>query len=258
MADTADANYKALHYWDAYDFNAPSLIESSAAMEQEFIQFIGIMSHATLPREAFDHLASLLATNNKVLDHFMELAEIHLAQSTSPLYNETLYITMLESIVAQEKLAPIKREQIGYHLSMAQKNSIGSIAADLELLLRDGSHCNLSDIAGSYILLYLGDPDCSVCNQAKAELLTAGIITKMTADGILTVVSVCLEGKTDTWTSTPAPAGWIDACDENMIIYDEELYDLAGTPSFYLLDGNHRVILRDVHAGYVIEYLNNL
>lgn len=255
---TDRANYKAQHYWDLYNFNDHTLIENEAISEQGFIDFINTISQATEKIEAFDILASRLTNNNKMLDYFIDMADRHLAEPLSPIYNEELYIMMLESIVTNGEFEPIKLQQVEYYLTMAQTNRIGSVAADIELLLRDGTYCNLSDIHGTHILLYFGDPDCNVCEEAKEQLLSSDVIATRVATHQLTIVSVCIEGKSDMWLSTPAPCQWIDACDESQIIFEEETYEIARTPSFYLLDSDHRVVLRDVHAGYVIDYLQTL
>lgn len=250
-------DYMALHYWDLYDFNDLSLIDNEEISEQGFIDFINLICNTTHQVEAFDILASRLTTNNKMLDYFIDMADRHLAEPQSPIYNEELYIMLLESITANGEIEPIKIEQISYYLELAKTNRIGTIAADIELLLRDGTYCNLSDIHGTYILLYLGDPDCNVCEEAKEQLLSSEVITSKVATHQLTIVSVCIEGKSDKWLSTPAPCQWIDACDEHQAVYEEEIYEIARTPSFYLLDSDHRVVLRDVHADYVIDYLQS-
>lgn len=252
---TERANYLSLHYWDLYDFDDLSLIGNEKVSEQGFADFINLISYATEQTEALDRLASRLTDNNKMLDYFIDMADRHLANSQSPTYNEGLYIMLLESIVTNGDVEPIKQQQVNYYLTMAYKNRTGSTATDLTLLLRDGSYCNLSDIHGTYILLYFGNPDCNMCDEAKSTLQSSEVIAKMVATHQLTVVSICVEGKTDEWLSTPLPCQWIDACDEELAIYDEELYEMDYPPSFYLLDENHRVILRNVSVTRVIDFL---
>jgi thioredoxin-related protein len=252
------ADSTALHYWEAYNLGDTLHTANKELWEQGFKEFAHMTSRTEQPRAAFERMAAQLVTNEKTLDYFTLLAEEHLADSHSPLYNEELYITMLESIIADKNISSLKRDQVSYQLDMALKNRIGSEATDIMLLTRDNSYIYLNNIRGEYILLYLGDPDCSVCNEAKEKIIASQAITEMVQNHRLMVVSVCVEGKTDTWETTPAPGEWIDTCDEQLSIYEEELYDMAAIPSFYLLDSNKHVILRDVHAEYVIEYLKNL
>ncbi len=252
------ANYLALHYWDLYNFEDLSLIGNEDISEQGFCNYISIMPHVTQKKEAFDLLISKLDTKTKMLDYFIDLAQKYLTDPQSPVYDEELYILMLESLAASEKLPETKKEQLNYKLSMSKKNRVGSVATDFEILLRDGKHERLSNIDGEYILLYFGDPDCNVCNNAKNQLLASTAINKMVSNHTLTIVSICVEGKTDVWEATPAPQSWIDACDEKQVIYEEELYEMASIPSFYLLNSNHHVMLRDVPVEYIIKYLQDL
>ncbi len=244
-----------IHYWDNYDFSKTAS-DSSATLEEEFIRFINLTSTSSRTQEAFSQLLVHIGSNNELLNRFIDLAQQLLADSHSPVYNEELYITMLESIAASEQITAIKRDQINYHLALALKNRIGTTATDFEMLLRDGSYSTLHTVTGNkYILLYMGDPECNVCHDAMQQLLASQHITQLTESGDLTIISLSIEGNTTSWQNASAPAGWIDACDENCIIFDEELYDITSIPSFYLLDNNHKVILRDVHIGYIINFL---
>ncbi len=253
------ANYLALHYWDNYDFTDEMLIGNEDISEQGFFNFISIMPNVTQQQVAFDRLANAITRNKKMLNYFLDLADKYLAEPHSPVYNEELYIVMLNSVLSTHNLDDAKRLQVQYDLDMAMKNRIGEIAADITLLLRDGSYTTLSSIKSTqYILLYLGDPDCNVCNQAKNKLLASSVISRMTDLGELTIVSLCIEGKTQVWQDTPAPSEWVDACDENQVIYEEEIYDIAEVPSFYLLDKERKVILRDVHVEYLLQYLSSV
>jgi hypothetical protein len=64
-------------------------------------------------------------------------------------------------------------------------------------------------------------------------------------NGRLKVLSVCVEGKTAGWKNLPAPAGWIDGCDTDRRLIEEDLYDLRNLPAVYLLDVNKRVLLKN-------------
>lgn len=255
---TERANYLALHYWDHYDFTDNTLIGNQDVSEQGFYNYISIMSGVTQQREAFDRLAGKITRNDKMLNYFLDLADQYLAESHSPLYDEELYIIMLNSILSVQHLDATKRIQVQYKLDMAMKNRIGEVAADITMLLRDGTYTTLSSIkSNQYILLYMGNPDCNVCNFAKHQLLASAIITHLVSCGDLAIISLCIEGCTQAWQDIPAPGGWIDACDENQAIYEEEIYDIAQVPSFYLLDHERKVILRDVHVEYLLQYLSS-
>lgn len=255
-ATNARANHAVLHYWEEHNLDTLSLPHNETIAEQYFVDFITLLQGTSTHEEAFDALAVHLAGNSSTTQFILMLGKEYLAEPTSQVYNEQFYIMMLEALLRQESLPSTDRMRCEYELSVALKNRIGSIATDFEMLLRNGNYTHLYDIEGKYILLLFGDPDCNVCNEAKGRLLASTIIAQARSNNGLTIVSVCVEGKTSTWESTAAPDGWIDACDEMMTIYDNELYDISDIPSCYLLDSSHRVVLRDVPVSVVERYFS--
>ncbi len=253
---TQRANYLALHYWDNINFNDTTLIGNEDISEQGFCNFISIMPYVTQQREAFDIFVQGITCNSKMQRYFMSIAQKYLAEPQSPVFNDSLYITLLEAITSIGTLSLSEYEQYNFMLQMEKKNQTGSKACDFEYLLRDGTYGHLYEIDSPYTLIFFGDPDCDICNKAKEQLLSSLYTHLKFIGGYLTILSVCVEGKTSKWQETPAPEGWIDACDEKCAIYEHLLYDIPGLPSLYLLDKEHRVILRDVHVEAVERYFS--
>ena len=137
---------------------------------------------------------------------------------------------------------------------MANKNRVGAKAANFSYLTRDGKRSELLKTKGKHILLFMGDPECDNCSVVKKELMANHFLNKCIEDGTLTVLSVCVEGKTEAWEQTPAPDKWIDACDDTQMIFGEMLYDIPGLPVLYLLDKNHKVIMKNVQLFQIEQF----
>ena len=253
----ARANYLALHYWDKFDFSDNTLIGNKDVTEQGFSNFISIMPYVSGKEAAFGSLAAKMVSNSRMLQYFMALGVKYLSEPMSPLYNEDLYILFLQSIVAQEEISERDYEDAKFDLSMAMKNCIGTKAANFSYLKRDGKRSELTKTKGEYILLFMGDPDCDICSVTKEEIVSNAVLKKYIDSGTLTVLSVCVEGKTDMWEQTPAPAKWIDACDDKQVIYEKLLYDIPGLPILYLLDKEHNVIMKNVQVSHIAEFFIN-
>lgn len=254
----ARANYLALHYWDRYDFDDYSLIGNKDISEQGFSNFISIMPYVTEKEAAFGNFAFSIAANVKMLRYFMALGEKYLAEPMSPLYNESLYILLLEKVNELEGIDESNKEQLAFDLKMAKKNRLHTEAADFSYLTREGKRDRLSRVKSEYTLLFLGDPECEVCSIVKNELLDSPVFNDYVGNRRLKVLFVCVEGRTEAWMNTPAPLGWIDACDDKGVIYEKLLYDIPGLPVLYLLDSEKRVVLKNVSAGQVEDYLTHL
>lgn len=249
------ADYLALHYWDNVDFTDSVIIGNVDIAEQGFSNFVSIMPYVSEPGKPFEQLVARISVNERVLDYFVAIGEKYLAEPLSPVYNEELYILMLEKVVASPNLSERTSENYKFDLKMASKNRLGTKAADFEFLRRDGKRSRLSKVNSEYVLLFLGDPECDVCEKSKKELTVFPVFMRFSKEGRLKVLSVCVEGKTDAWLSTPAPNGWIDACDEKMAIHEELLYDIPGLPVLYLLDSNHNILLKNVTVQQLENYL---
>ena len=251
------ANYLALHYWDNIDFNDSTIIGNEDISEQGFSNFISIMPYVTQKEVAFAEFVSKISLKPDVQDYFMAVAKKYLAESQSPVFNEELYITMLQSLLSSDMLDSARRAKYSVILNTEMKNRVGKVATDFEFMLRDGGRGRLSEINAKYILVFFSDPDCDRCNSVKAQIDASAVVRIKLLLGDLALLSVCIEGDTDAWKRIKTPDEWIDACDEKCAIYDQELYDIPGLPSFYLLDSSHRVILRDVHFQLVENFLDN-
>lgn len=241
----ARANYLALHYWDRYDFTDNTLIGNVDISEQGFSNFISIMPYVTDKDAAFAQLAVNIASNQRMADYFVALGMKYLYEQASPVYDEGLYILMLEKILEQPALPENLRQEFGFDLKMANMNRVGSVAADFSFLSRAGERSTLLKTKGEYILLFLGDPECDYCTEAKEQLLAMPVSGRLVADGSLKVLQVCVEGMSDAWKEYRAPERWIDACDDRMEIHKGLLYEIPGLPVLYLLDKNHRVLLKN-------------
>ncbi len=251
------ANYLALHYWDNIDFNDSTIIGNIDISEQGFSNFISIMPYVTQKEIAFSEFVSKISLKPDVQDYFMAVAKKYLAESQSPVFNDELYIMMLQSLLSSDMLDSARRAKYSMILDTEMKNRVGEVATDFEFMLRDGGRGRLSEINAKYILVFFSDPDCDRCNLAKAQIDASAVVRIKLLLGDLALLSVCVEGDTDAWKRIKTPDEWIDACDEKCAIYDQELYDIPGLPSFYLLDSSHRVILRDVHFQLVENFLDN-
>ena len=242
---TDRANYLAVHYWDGFNFKDNTLIDKPEVTEQGFSNFVSIMPYVTEQKSAFAVFAKRMAENSKMLQHLLEVSERYLFDNFSPVYNEELYLLLIEELLKQPPLSLVQKERLRYQLCVAQKNRIGQLATDFAFLLRNGKQMTLNNVKGDYVLLYLNDPECSACKQIKEALEQSDIIRRWKNSGRMKVVSVCIEGKTAGWENFEAPAGWIDGCDEGRKLLEEDLYDLRNLPAIYLLDASKRILMKN-------------
>ena len=242
---TDRANYVAVHYWDGFDFKNNALIGKPEITEQGFANFISIMPYVTEKKEAFAVFAKRLAENVKMQEHLLEVSERYLFDNFSPVYDEELFLLMVNELLEQPKLSLAQSERLRYLREIALKNRVGRAATDFVFVQRNGKRMSLKEVKADYVLLYLNDPECSACKQIKEALENLEIISRWKNSGRMKVVSVCIEGKTTGWQNIPAPEGWVDGCDVDRRLLEDDLYDLRNLPAIYLLDVDKKIMLKN-------------
>lgn len=259
LASPADrANYLAVHYWDRFDFKDHSLINKSEITEQGFANFISIMPYVTEKKEAFSVFAQRMTSDTKMLAHLLEMSERYLFDNFSPVYDEELYLILVEELLKQQQLSLVQKERLRYQQKLALKNCLNRTATDFAFIDRNGKRMTLLEVKTDYVLLYLNDPECSACRQIKEKLVASDSVARWKNSGRMKVLSVCIEGETEGWKNIPAPEGWIDGCDKQRVLLEEDLYDLRNLPAIYLLDADKRIILKNATLQRLEQKLKQL
>ena len=171
--------------------------------------------------------------------------------------NSEACISLGDSLLKDSNLPEYDKVRLSYILSCAKKNRVGETAVDFGYFSKDGSHGNLHNLKTPFVLIYFNDPTCDECAILKRELAQSEIINDKIDDGSLTLLSLCVVGKTKEWISQILPENWIDACDENLIVADDDLYYLPSLPALYLLDNNSKVLLKHANIVQIEEKISN-
>lgn len=252
-ADRAD--FLATHYWDLFDFADTSLIRKPEITEQAFADFVHILPHARKSGEAVALLFERAGANEPMFAHFTALSEKYLYDPNSPLRNETLYLSVLETLLGSSRLSEAERLRTEYRLERVRKNRPGSEATDFAYLRDDGSRGRMSDISTDYTLLFFHDPGCEDCRRTEQYLTASPAVSRLVREGRLTVLAICTEGAETPWREATYPAGWINGCDEKRELTRGEVYDLRATPCLYLLGRGRRVLCKDEPAERIAAWL---
>lgn len=192
---TDRANYLAIHYWDRFDFKDNSLIDRPEITEQGFANFISIMPYVAEKQEAFAVFAKRMAENPKMLAHLLEVSERYLFDNFSPVYEEELYLMLVEKLLKQPQLSLVQKERLRYQQKVAMKNRTGQVATDFGFIQRNGNRMTLKEVKADYVLLYLNDPECEACQKIKSGLEASEVVAQWRKNGRMKVLSVCIEGR---------------------------------------------------------------
>lgn len=242
--------------WEGYDF-ANSAQENRDAGEQLFSNFIYILQYAD-SATASNAVASFYgkaSAHESSRNWCHATVDHYLANPDSPFRNDAVYAHFLTAFIAgcsDEALSGRAR----YMLDMISRNRPGTVAADFGFVDRNGRAGTLHSLDARLILLVFNDPGCDKCREVMPSLLADPLFA---SEGLL-VLSVYPYDDAALWRecATPMPGNWLDVHDSASCIIDGRLYYLPAMPSFYLLDSEKRVLLKDAPLWRVREVLSSI
>ena len=243
-------------FWNGYDF-ANSTQGNRDAGEQLFSNFIYLLQYAD-SATASNAVASFYgkaSAHESSRNWCHATVDHYLANPDSPFRNDAVYAHFLTAFIAScsdEALSGRAR----YMLDMISRNRPGSVAADFGFVDRNGRAGTLHSLDARLILLVFNDPGCDKCREVMPSLLADPLFA---SEGLL-VLSVYPYDDAELWreSAVDVPANWLDVHDAGSEIIDGRLYHLPAMPSFYLLDGEKRVLLKDAPVWHLREVLSSI
>jgi hypothetical protein len=253
------ADYLAIHYWDLFDFDDTTYIDKPGMTEQSFSNYIGILPYADsrLAEQGMSALLHRADNGTGMFDYFVRLTEKYLYEPNSPLFNEELYVPVLQYLVNSKRVDTAKKETYAFRLKMALKNRKGTMVADFTFLDTKGeSHSLYGTSTDRNLLLVFFDPECDHCVQVLSRMRTEPNIMIHLMNGSLSVLAVYAEGKKKIWEEhkNTLPDTWMVGFDKSKVS-EKSIYDLKAMPTIYLLDKNKTVLLKDAQLNQVISFL---
>ncbi|MDR2585979.1 MAG: DUF5106 domain-containing protein [Prevotellaceae bacterium] len=253
------ANYLARHYWDLFDFDDTVHISQPKVIEKAIVEYLGIMQHV-MPKEAATSFQSTIdksQANIQIFRFFQILFEKYLYDPNSPLRNEDLYIMVLEGVVGSHQLDELEKIQPRFQLELLNLNRPGTIAADFVYTLGAGKKENMHRIKSEFLILFFNNPGCASCGEIQQGFEESFVFKELFNSGRMKILAMYVDDDFVAWESyrNTFPAHWINGYDASLSIRNNRLYDLRAIPNIYLLDKDKRVILRDVNAPQLEEYL---
>lgn len=252
------AAYLVAHFWDALDFRDTRRTRDEAFMEQQFVDWIALFPHADTSA-LFPAVADLLDRAEPASDLWFSLtglAEKYLYDPNSPMLDEAAYTLFLRAVLATPGLDDACRIRPRAQLAEIALNRPGTLAPDFAWLRPDGSTGSLHDVRADRLLLFFYDAECAQCAAEIDWLEHDPAIAAQCAAGRLAIAAICVDGTPEAWRRK------LPTLSDRWIIgyaagdrYPEGRYVLRAVPSFYLLDADKRVLLKDAPPALVARTL---
>jgi thioredoxin-related protein len=252
------AVYVVEHYWDHFDFRDTAYIHLPDITEQAAVDYMDLLR--LVPKEvALGVLKGFVAKASVeplMMDYMWKTFFRYWHELNSPLKNEDMFILFCQGVEQTPAVKLVLREKAGYLRSMAEKNRVGQSAIDFVYTLASGKQGRMSALKAEYTLLFFYDPDCETCTEVKKLMRQSAGLKEMVAAGKVKVLTVYPDEDIALWRNRlgEMDAAWINAYDKGQVLTMEQRYDLSSLPSFYLLDKDKKVLLKDADWREITQF----
>ena len=257
--DSSRLDYLSAHYWDGFDFKDTTWIADTAALEQAFADWTGILMKLPADRacELSGDVIRQSGESPAMLLRLAEIAEHYFNNPNSPFRNESLFIPVLRAMLESDSLGAEEKLRPQLLLDAAMKNRPGMHAADIVYTTASGGKGRLSRLGGDYLLLLFYNPGCADCARVLEYLSKSQSIGELLRSHRLTLLALYPDKDLELWRKylPEMPDSWVVAYDAEQAVNEKETYVLPAIPTLYLLDRDKRVLLKDAPVEQVEYYL---
>lgn len=216
--------YLLMHYWELYDFD-DTTATNQLVWEQGFVNFIDIMpvADSMLCEQSMALYVEKALLTDQRIQRFDYLADHYLADRHSPMRNDIIYAHLLRQAVAfyakpqHKKTHAARLQRARFMLENIDKNQVGTVASDFKFKVDGKGKQHLRDIKSPITIIMFFDPQCDDCHRAMRQMEDSPLF----ANPDINILRI-----------QPSQV--------------KRQYYVTVTPSFYLLDQDKHVLLKDV------------
>ena len=260
MLDTpeARATFVCEHYWDNFDFADTAYIHLPDITEQAIVNFMDLMPR--VPKELSEKAMGILyqkaAPYSPMLWHFWETMSRYWKDANSPVRNEEMFIRLCRSVESVPQVEEVLKQRASFARRLAEKNRVGQSAFDFTYTLASGKQGRMYGLKADYTLLFFYNPDCHTCMEIKNAMKQSSRLKEWVSSGKMKVLTLYPDEDMALWRShlNELSNEWVNGYDKGQVLTHELLYDLSAIPSFYLLDKDKKVLLKDVDWNQVMQF----
>lgn len=238
-------NYIVSRFWD--NFNLSKHIADSAAFDGAFRDYVTFFkfAHRNIVFSSIKQFMNRAQSNQANYIMIMEIAEKALYAPGAEYWSDEAYLPFAKAFVESRKVNNAYKVRYKAQIKKIEQNQTGAIAPDFAFVTPDKQKRHFADITGCPILLFFNDPDCPDCSIARLRLSTDVTLNRLIDEGQVKVVSIMPDGYTREWAEDARGYSdkWIVGASEEA----GDNYDIRYSPSFYLLDKDHKIVDKNIN-----------
>lgn len=244
-------SYLVEHFWERC--NMKSIFSSLKNFDRAFEDYISFTPYAdsTVVFNSVDRLIKEVKKNPTNMATLARTARAKLYSDSAEIRWDALYLPFAKAAAATSGISKAERAMYELEASQLENSRPGVPIPDFTMTLADGSHLDMKDVKGNYILIFFDDPDDFENMLARARLSTDYSLNDLIGRGQVTVISLYPGAADDQWRSRTEsyPSNWIVAASDQT----ERLFDRRVKPTFYYLNKNHIILSNTLQADGLVD-----
>lgn len=257
-SDEEVLKFLAQHFWDETDLYDTLYLNKQESLDKFFVEYINVLlsCDSTSAVTAIEKWGKEIPKYpGKMRDYLLHSAEDILFNPNSPLREEALYIPFLKGVLSHPSLDSLYAIRYNQQLDLAMQNRPGSIANNFSFLTSKGSREELNRLKGKTTLLLFFEPDCPLCKQSVAHFDQMEEIKSILKS--VNFLAIYTGTKIAEWEESLSnfPNYWIVGIDIDREIANNNLYDRRPSPSFYLIDKDGKVLIKDGATEHIVALI---
>ncbi|MBL1407263.1 DUF5106 domain-containing protein [Sphingobacterium faecale] len=250
-----------LTFWNDLDFDKIDLDRNVGEIDRLLINFVMLLDKSSLEKvDSAIHIALGQAESNpRALRFLSDRMQERLYDPNSTLRNDRYYSTVLHYLISSNRTQESDRIRYRTQLALVQKNLPGAVANNFSFQQATGEQQDLNSLKGTYKLVMFYHPLCYACKSALADLKAIDRFLQRTKQSKMRLLTVCAAGDEKDWRDyeVELPKNWINGYNKEEEIIRNDLYDLKAFPTFYLMDQDNRVLLKDTDMVRLVSYISS-
>lgn len=250
------SNFLITHFWDFCDLKKG--FSSRAKMAGAFKDYLSFMPYANA-RVVHKSIAKFLKDIEKQPDDMVFIA--HTAEQlvhsdTAQIFSDELYLPFAQAVVNNKRVKKEDKEYFAPQVKVLTATMLQSRMPDISYTDRNGNSAFFSPDSTQVLLLFFTEPGNSDALLAKARLNADSKATTYIKEGLMKVVAIAKTEPGEEWLNfaKTLPEEWIVGANPKI---DSE-YDIRFIPSFYVVDGNGNILLKNANISQITNILDKL
>lgn len=249
-------DYIVAHFWDRSDIKAYA--SKAEKLHNTFGDWIDFFPYATADTvyNAINRLIKSQAKSGPNTLMLARMAEDWLYSDTTEYYNEALYLPFARAAADHGKIKGADKARYQSQVRILDNSAVGATVKNLKFTNPEGLAGDIDNYRTQMVLIYFTDHDCSDCSMARVRLANDLNAQKLIERGLLTILAIEPGDVTPEWQAhtTDYPATWVVGASPDA----DEYFNIPFTPSFFLLDGRHRVLAKNFNIDGLLAALAEL